>query len=329
MQKTPKVLRYCVGLSVGILIGVVSFSGAMAEDKNSVFSKSPEEFKRLRPPPVLAAPAPQKPLPVVQPVPVIDEIEGADYLTAQGPHGPRSVHVGEALDFGESLETGSEVSSKILFYEGSQVLMGKGTEIVIERPGSEFTESPTVPAIEVKKGETRILVEGEPQKKSVYRFLTRTKSAVLGVRGTDYIVSVSNDQATVHTVSGVVDVAADYSGLKSHKVTEIQSGHVVWAHAGRPFAAKPFETGTFLREFHLRHPHLEALWNRASLDSKNKKFKNLKFPTGVPFKSKIRALREARRAQVPKASVSDSKRTKGAKVIKKIKEKIRNRGRRK
>ena len=189
----------------------------------------------------------------------------------------RSVHAGEGLQFGDSFQTGEKGSARVAFEQGVQVLLPPG---VILRVGEESVVGPAggldVPLIEIEQGEVRLLVEsdsaatddaGGPPRP--LKLLVRTKAAVIGVRGTDFIVTVGDDKTGVHMVKGSVDLATDARSLGMSHSIPVGQFEGTEAVAGRPLPQpEHYDVGTFIREFHDRHSRLEALWNAAVRDAK-------------------------------------------------------------
>lgn len=69
------------------------------------------------------------------------------------------------------------------------------------------------------------------EQQSKPRFLIRTKAAVMGVRGTEFVIAVDSTGMTtqVHTLEGMVDVAANETALMSGSGVSVPSGHFIEA----------------------------------------------------------------------------------------------------
>jgi hypothetical protein len=188
----------------------------------------------------------------------------------------RKVSPGEALRNGDSFQTGTSGTARISFHEGSEVLVGQDTIVTIGEQYATATPgtSPVmVPEVKVEKGEVRAMVNRESDiqtrpKASWFRFFVRTPSAVLGVRGTDFVVSVDSPQnMEVHTLSGEVDAAADPRALRSFQAMAVPAGSFSNLYQGKEGRAvnrpRSFDMNEFLSNFHSRHPKLEKLWKGA------------------------------------------------------------------
>src|SRR5271167_3293958 len=136
--------------------------------------------------------------------PLLETLDGAPGIEVHSADGlTRTVQQGEEFEYGDELMTGL-AAVRIAYADGSQVLLPKGATAKLQK--SE---------LDLEDGEVRTLVEpaaegpgttgGQPS----HKFIIRTPTAVLGVRGTDFVVASRGTQTSVHTVDGVVDIAGD------------------------------------------------------------------------------------------------------------------------
>jgi hypothetical protein len=212
--------------------------------------------------------------------PLLASLEDAGAIGVRGADGKaRTVRVGDGLQLGDSFQTGEKASARVAFEQGVQLLLPPGTLV---RLGEEDVVGPgggmNVPRVEVEKGELRVMVETSTKPaaeaeteaaKRPLKFLVRTKAAVLGVRGTDFVVSVADDHTNVRMVSGTVELATEPRAIGMGQTVKIGQFEGAEAVAGRPLPQpEHVDIGTFLREFHDRNPRLEELWNAAVRDAK-------------------------------------------------------------
>jgi len=212
----------------------------------------------------------------------LEDIGGVSVLSPDGK--VRVARAGDALEFGDSFQTGEKGSARLAFEKGVQVLCPPG---VILRLDQESIAGPSggidVPMVEVVQGEVRLLVESapaasgdaaEPTVSRPLKLVVRTKATVMGVRGTDFLVSVTDDHTILRMVSGTVEAAPDSRALglgHSVKAAPLESAEFV---QGRPLPTpEHYEAAAELREFHDRHPPLEGMWNAAVRDAKSQRLR--------------------------------------------------------
>jgi hypothetical protein len=182
----------------------------------------------------------------------------AGILVSRARGGSRVAHAGDPLWAGDSFVTPGGVSVKISYEDGSVVLAGPSTQVLMEDVKETLSVSSS-------QGVIRAIVvplpPSAPRPKHA-RFLIRTRSAVMGVRGTDFIVE--NDAAKlvteVHELVGVVDVAANEGALSRGQITPLNQGNslrIIGAQIGTP---SQFDRESFLKSFHQQNPGLLELY---------------------------------------------------------------------
>jgi hypothetical protein len=199
--------------------------------------------------------------------PVLESLDGAESAQVTGPDGQiHEVTQGEELEYGDELAP-TPAAARIVFEDGTQVLLPAQTGAVV-RPGE----------VEIREGEVRALVEpagttgGNPAlgQPAPHKFLIRTRTAVLGVRGTDFLVSSKGDETSVHTVDGVVDIARDETSLRSGQGQRVAPGEFSEASSTRaPTPAAKYDVTKYLNDYHQRHPRLARLHEAARQDAQS------------------------------------------------------------
>jgi hypothetical protein len=208
---------------------------------------------------------------------VLESLEGASSIQVHGQDGSvRDEAAGGELREGDSWDMPPDAVGRLIFRQGSQVLLTGGSRVEVrEELSDQGTEK--IPSVLVAKGEVRTLVDpasaeelaaqapGTPKR---LRFMIRTRSSVMGVRGTDFIVEASEAQSSVHTMTGTVDVGRDVGEVKTGKATPVAANQFTEAHAGQGVTApRSFEPGSYLNAFHQKHPRMQAAYQRAAADS--------------------------------------------------------------
>lgn len=127
--------------------------------------------------------------------------------SAEGEDGTRPLRLGSAVHSGETLRTGAHSRLKLLFDDRSVLTLGPGTSLTIDsavyRPNPDPERSSV---FALASGYVRAIASrwafGGRQ-----RFEVRTPTAVAGVRGTEFIVRLSESgQTEVAVIEGSVDV---------------------------------------------------------------------------------------------------------------------------
>ena len=121
---------------------------------------------------------------------------------------PEVARVGTEIRFGDALETGDEGYARIEFADGSWLLIRPASLVVFDRY-SQFRESGMVDtSLRLERGDLRTWVR--PRRRGDDRFMIVTPSAMAAVRGTEFDVSVDQDQVMRNeVVSGEVAVASE------------------------------------------------------------------------------------------------------------------------
>ncbi len=147
---------------------------------------------------------------------------------------------------GESVRT-ADGSARLVYNDGSAVALSTNTEVQLQtEPGRVLElERGTVWGKIEKKPVTEVVpAAGTP---SVYRFTLKSRSVVMGVRGTEFVVeSGANGETAVNTLEGTVDTAPDLSILRAGHGVPVHRLERIRARAGTPFGkAEAFRSEEF------------------------------------------------------------------------------------
>jgi hypothetical protein len=97
--------------------------------------------------------------------------------------------VGATIQTGDTVKTGPDGSVGITFQDNSRLSAGPNSELVIERFVFDSTTHKGEFDTALKKG-TLAVVSGEIVKQSPEAMRIRTPAAIMGVRGTEFVVKV-------------------------------------------------------------------------------------------------------------------------------------------
>ena len=117
----------------------------------------------------------------------IKAAKGAVFLERQGQRLPATV--GMPVQESDSLVTGDDGSAGVTFSDNSLLSVGPSSVLAIERYAFDSTTHSGHFEASLKKG-TLAVVSGKMVKHSPDAMRVRTPSAIMGVRGTEFVVKV-------------------------------------------------------------------------------------------------------------------------------------------
>jgi hypothetical protein len=106
-----------------------------------------------------------------------------------------AVPVGFAIDVADIVRTGANGSIGITFHDNSLLSAGPNSELVVERFVFDSTTHQGEFDTKLKKG-TLAVVSGKIVKQSPEAMRIRTPAAIMGVRGTEFVVKVDDPAAS-------------------------------------------------------------------------------------------------------------------------------------
>lgn len=213
--------------------------------------------------------------------PVIESIEGDKIVIVRTHDGNRVATKGTPIAFGDWVKTGPQASAKIIFPDGSRLFIARDTEIQIAAPtgGVQWAE--------LKSGEVRGVVRksgaigaGTPAalaasnvsvgttaarggKAPPPKFAIRTRSAVMGVRGTDFVFKSEegSPKTELHTLEGAVDIAPDERTLLDGRGVRVEHGQFVDSDNGKIAVPQAFDRERYVELMRERQPEFVTLAN--------------------------------------------------------------------
>ncbi|MEO5968716.1 MAG: FecR family protein [Bdellovibrionia bacterium] len=191
-----------------------------------------------------------KTLPMEVPVAQVVSIEGAQSLEVQKANVGRQVQAGSPLENGDKITTPGQTAVVIKYADGSTLTVGPDSEFQIEDhiDGTQWNR--------LKSGMVRGLITKPPIPISKAKFLIRTRAAVLGVRGTDFVMALDSltNTAQVHTLEGSVEVALNEEALLRGNGTIVGDGKFIDAGSGKLEVPESFNKKEFLKSFEAGMP---------------------------------------------------------------------------
>lgn len=116
------------------------------------------------------------------------------------------LHVGEKIEEGSIITTGAAGFAKIILLDQTQLVLGPNASLAMDKQVKNVPNSVTLLQGTVRSKVMKDpLAQSSPERKKT-RFVIRTKSATLGVRGTDFqvIYSRENQITSLVTYEGIV-----------------------------------------------------------------------------------------------------------------------------
>jgi len=202
---------------------------------------------------------------------LVYSLEGAKFINVITKSGDsRAVKTGEMVQVGEQVQMKSGISCRLAFEMGMQVLLDSKTIIKILR-GSGPNQN-QAPVIEQKTGRARYYMSPKVAwSQGKYRFYIQAKRAVLGVRGTDFIVSNLENRTMVHTISGEVDVALSVKDLKRRKLLPLEEERYVSVvgNEQKLTQMRRYRLSVYLKKVYKRQPSWKLMMEQAKVDIKS------------------------------------------------------------
>jgi len=170
---------------------------------------------------------------------------GPVFVSATGSKRERELAVGHDISYGSTVRTGPSNTVTISYPDGSLLAIDSDSRVEIqERAGG--TQNNSLHSGQVRGSVAKLKPSDIVPKKP--RFVIRTKAAVMGVRGTEFVVGVDPGgfATQIHTLEGTVEVAADEGGLLSGGGTPVKTGEYIEASGNGISPPKPFKREQFL-----------------------------------------------------------------------------------
>lgn len=213
--------------------------------------------------------------------PIIDSIDGDQVVVVKTPEGHKIGSPGTSVNFGDRIKTGPRASAKIRFADGSKLIIGRGTEMEVQLPENGVQKNELITGQVrgvIKKAKT---MPGISNTSAVPRFVIKTKAAVMGVRGTDFVFSTTDQavSANLKTLDGVVDVAKDEKVLMEGKGTPVHPNEEISADAQTVSTPKNFNRTEFVKELQAEQPAFVSMGRTdADLKIRSSAVEDLRLP---------------------------------------------------
>lgn len=183
----------------------------------------------------------------------VGSIDGADSVEVIQDGKSHELKKGTALKAGDEVRVPAKVATTLRMKDGSFLLLGQSTSVrVTESENAEHS-------VELNTGMVRgvfkkVQTKDAPKK---LRMSIRSRAAVLGVRGTDFIVSATGEAMETHTLQGTVEVASSEAEIVAGTGTQVKAGEFVQASSQGVSAPASFDRAEFMEGLGKDQPALK------------------------------------------------------------------------
>jgi hypothetical protein len=185
----------------------------------------------------------------------LDLLQGTQEVTVQRAGVRLKLKAGDLLLPQDEITTGPKESARIAFPDGSQLWVGGVATVRVNSAVAEGGNK--IQFIEMKEGAGRILVPKSDGTTKRIKFVVKTHAAVMGVRGTDFVVDAkdSGKDMELHTLEGSVDAAKNVRNLIEKDAVAVDHGFTIHALDSKPLPQpKSFDVKQFTTELNRREP---------------------------------------------------------------------------
>lgn len=192
-------------------------------------------------------------------LPILESIEGASSIRVVDIGGAaRTVQAGAKLRVGDQVEPPEKIAVRLLYDDGTQLVLAGKSRLVIEAMSAGIRWN------RLSSGKLRARVPSAGDDSALpkkYRFGTRTRSAVLGVRGTDYFVRIDKTGkfSEFVTFEGVVDIHNSEKQLLSGKGVPVPQGELIRSTIGKLSDLKKWDRDQFMKAVEKEDPSFARL----------------------------------------------------------------------
>ncbi len=190
----------------------------------------------------------------------IENMSNSSKVAILGNQISNNVKSGQILTPGDRVQT-TDSSARIAFADGSLLTLGKNSELEIKKTELDSQSKQNVKTVFLKAGFIHARIhhqEGEPSP----HFYIETKTAVVGVRGTEFTMhSAENDDLKIHVLEGKVGIASDRSKFESAQL--ISTGQMVNAKAKLISPPESFNLAEYRKKLSLEYPEVhKVIYNK-------------------------------------------------------------------
>ena len=200
---------------------------------------------------------------------LIKSIAGSEAVQITRNAKPLQLHMNDELKENDKINTDSKTSIEILYDDGAEQAMGNNSELIIQPYENE------APSSHLENGSSVVKVLKSSANTKNHKFYIRTSTAVMGVRGTVFVVdtkSSSGGQTTLHTIEGTVEMAKSQKELISGAAIPVRQNEMLHIEKNNMGVKAPFNPTNYLSQLQISHPQgLQMIRNEMQNRDPNKK----------------------------------------------------------
>ena len=183
---------------------------------------------------------------------LLEALGGAEKL-ATVETGGKTINATEGMELhpGDRLKTGYRTSAKIVYPDGTKVIVGRLADVKIGEKSGDVQFS------ELNSGEMRAAVSKAGGGKKL-KFMIRTKNVVMGVRGTDFLFRHDEHKefSQLYTFDGRVELSRSEAELQAGKGVAVDMNYYADVTPTQIIGPKPFEPKPFIASIAKDDPEL-------------------------------------------------------------------------
>ncbi len=190
-----------------------------------------------------------------EPAIYIESMSNPSNVAILGTQISNNVKPGQVLDVGNRVQT-RESGARIVYPDGSMITLGKNSEIEIKKNEEDPKTKKPINVSVFKMGFVHARVHHQDGESP--HFIIETRTAVAGVRGTEFTMNTSESGETImHVLEGKIIVAADRSKLETGQ--GLATGQLVNSKGGAIAAPEVFNLAEYRKALSLEHPEVHKL----------------------------------------------------------------------
>ena len=140
----------------------------------------------------------------------------------------KQARVNKKVCAGDTVKTGSDARAKIEMADGNEINLSPESQLLIEQYERNAANTEKKVLLNVLYGKIRSNVKEKYEDNDNSHYRVKTKSAVAGVRGTEFLTSFNrvNNQTRVVTFEGEVAVGVGDIGILEEEVPAVDIIHI-------------------------------------------------------------------------------------------------------
>jgi hypothetical protein len=154
----------------------------------------------------------------------------------------RTAKEGETLELGEVIETDKKTTVLLTYPDASRAILSPNSkfEVKAKENGAEVND--------LSKGSVRGIIN-KNKTTNRHNYIFKNKAAVMGVRGTDFVMSFDGvANSDVHVIEGLVDLATDSKNLVSGSFSPLKAGEFMGSGTRGLSQASSFDSKKFAKD---------------------------------------------------------------------------------